>query len=247
MKAGNACLNGMPEMKDQLMSIMKEAGFDLTDHQASLLLLYYERLVETNKVMNLTAVTEFDEVVRKHFADSLSLIKYMPLTSGTRMIDVGTGAGFPGLPLAIVCPDVRVTLMDSLNKRIRFLEGLIDEMKLENVTAVHARAEELAFDQAYRESFDLAVSRAVANMSTLLEYTLPFVKKEGRFAAYKSLEGEDELEAAKKALYLLGGKTDKVETFDLFGMERSLIIIKKTAVTPRTYPRKAGTPAKKPL
>ena len=247
MKAGNACLNGMPEMKDQLMSIMKEAGFDLTDHQASLLLLYYERLVETNKVMNLTAVTEFDEVVRKHFADSLSLIKYMPLTSGTRMIDVGTGAGFPGLPLAIVCPDVRVTLMDSLNKRIRFLEGLIDEMKLENVTAVHARAEELAFDQAYRESFDLAVSRAVANMSTLLEYTLPFVKKGGRFAAYKSLKGEDELEAAKKALYLLGGKTDKVETFDLFGMERSLIIIKKTAVTPRTYPRKAGTPAKKPL
>ena len=234
-------------MKDQLMSIMKEAGFDLTDHQASLLLLYYERLVETNKVMNLTAVTEFDEVVRKHFADSLSLIKYMPLTSGTRMIDVGTGAGFPGLPLAIVCPDVRVTLMDSLNKRIRFLEGLIDEMKLENVTAVHARAEELAFDQAYRESFDLAVSRAVANMSTLLEYTLPFVKKGGRFAAYKSLKGEDELEAAKKALYLLGGKTDKVETFDLFGMERSLIIIKKTAVTPRTYPRKAGTPAKKPL
>ena len=229
------------------MSIMKEAGFDLTDHQASLLLLYYERLVETNKVMNLTAVTEFDEVVRKHFADSLSLIKYMPLTSGTRMIDVGTGAGFPGLPLAIVCPDVRVTLMDSLNKRIRFLEGLIDEMKLENVTAVHARAEELAFDQAYRESFDLAVSRAVANMSTLLEYTLPFVKKGGRFAAYKSLKGEDELEAAKKALYLLGGKTDKVETFDLFGMERSLIIIKKTAVTPRTYPRKAGTPAKKPL
>ena len=229
------------------MSIMKEAGFDLTDHQASLLLLYYERLVETNKVMNLTAVTEFDEVVRKHFADSLSLIKYMPLTSGTRMIDVGTGAGFPGLPLAIVCPDVRVTLMDSLNKRIRFLEGLIDEMKLENVTAVHARAEELAFDQAYRESFDLAVSRAVANMSTLLEYTLPFVKKGGRFAAYKSLKGEDELEAAKKALYLLGGKTDKVESFDLFGMERSLIIIKKTAVTPRTYPRKAGTPAKKPL
>ena len=228
------------------MSIMKEAGFDLTDHQASLLLLYYERLVETNKVMNLTAVTEFDEVVRKHFADSLSLIKYMPLTSGTRMIDVGTGAGFPGLPLAIVCPDVRVTLMDSLNKRIRFLEGLIDEMKLENVMAVHARAEELAFDQAYRESFDLAVSRAVANMSTLLEYTLPFVKKGGRFAAYKSLKGEDELEAAKKALYLLGGKTDKVETFDLFGMERSLIIIKKTAVTPRTYPRKAGTPAKKP-
>lgn len=247
MKADNTCLNGMPEMKDQLMSIMKEAGFDLTDHQASLLLLYYERLVETNKVMNLTAVTEFDEVVRKHFADSLSLIKYMPLTSGTRMIDVGTGAGFPGLPLAIVCPDVRVTLMDSLNKRIRFLEGLIDEMKLENVTAVHARAEELAFDQAYRESFDLAVSRAVANMSTLLEYTLPFVKKGGRFAAYKSLKGEDELEAAKKALYLLGGKTDKVETFDLFGMERSLIIIKKTAVTPRTYPRKAGTPAKKPL
>lgn len=237
----------MPEMKDQLMSIMKEAGFDLTDHQASLLLLYYERLVETNKVMNLTAVTEFDEVVRKHFADSLSLIKYMPLTSGTRMIDVGTGAGFPGLPLAIICPDVRVTLMDSLNKRIRFLEGLIDEMKLENVTAVHARAEELAFDQAYREFFDLAVSRAVANMSTLLEYTLPFVKTGGRFAAYKSLKGEDELEAAKKALYLLGGKTDKVETFDLFGMERSLIIIKKTAVTPRTYPRKAGTPAKKPL
>ena len=234
-------------MKDQLMSIMKEAGFDLTDHQASLLLLYYERLVETNKVMNLTAVTEFDEVVRKHFADSLSLIKYMPLTSGTRMIDVGTGAGFPGLPLAIICPDVRVTLMDSLNKRIRFLEGLIDEMKLENVTAVHARAEELAFDQAYREFFDLAVSRAVANMSTLLEYTLPFVKTGGRFAAYKSLKGEDELEAAKKALYLLGGKTDKVETFDLFGMERSLIIIKKTAVTPRTYPRKAGTPAKKPL
>jgi len=255
-----------------IIETVREAGVCLDKEKAGLLLSYYERLIETNKVMNLTAVTEFDDVVKKHFADSLTLWRIesankkggsdgsgsatdapdpgetdAAVFDGKSLIDVGTGAGFPGLPLAIVYPKMRVTLMDSLNKRTKFLEETVCELGLTNVTVIHARAEDLARDKKHRESYDLAVSRAVANMSTLLEYTLPFVKKGGFFVAYKSVKGPEELAEAGRALKLLGGALEKTEVFKLFDMERTLIAIRKTGQTPRAYPRKAGTPGKNPL
>lgn len=253
-----------------IIETVREAGVCLDEEKAGLLLSYYERLIETNKVMNLTAVTEFDDVVKKHFADSLTLWHIesdeavagesgiapdaadhgeadAKAFAGKSLIDVGTGAGFPGLPLAIVYPKMRVTLMDSLNKRTKFLEETVRALGLKNVTVIHARAEDLARDKKHRETYDFAVSRAVANMSTLLEYTLPFVKKGGFFVAYKSVKGTEELEEAGRALKLLGGTLEKAEVFKLFDMERTLIVIRKNSQTPRAYPRKAGTPGKNPL
>jgi len=232
---------------EYLIRCISEAGVTITETQASLLLFYYERLIETNKVMNLTAVTDFEEAANKHFADSLTLNRAIDPERVSSLIDIGTGAGFPGLPLAIVYPHIRVTLMDSLNKRIIFLENLIKELQLENVTAVHARAEDLARQADHREKYDLAVSRAVANLSTLAEYALPFVKVGGRFVSYKSSKGKAELAEADKAITALGGTIEKMENFTLFDMDRSLIVIKKVAKTPKKFPRKAGTPAKEPL
>ena len=226
-------------------------GIRLNDHQIEQFLLFYRLLTEKNKVMNLTAITEFEEVVTKHFVDSLSLIKAIPHPEKAEsLLDLGTGAGFPGIPLKIVYPQVPMVLVDSLNKRIGFLNELIDECRFENIRTVHARAEELALDPAYREQFQLCVSRAVANLSSLSEYCLPFVRTGGRFVSYKSGDIENELNQAKTAIHVLGGSlSEKPVRFTLpdTDMRRTLVVIDKVSRTPGKYPRRPGTPAKEPL
>lgn len=230
-----------------IIDAVKEAGSELSEQQAEKLLTYYDMLVEKNKVMNLTAVTEFDDVIKKHFGDSLTLSRTIEPESVKTVLDIGTGAGFPGIPLAICYPEMQLTLMDSLNKRVNFLNEVIAALNLTNVKAVHSRAEDLAKDAAYRENFDLVVSRAVANLSTLSEYALPYVNQKGAFISYKSLKTDEELEEASKAIHMLGGETEAVIRFNLYEMERSLIVIRKVRKTPRIYPRKAGLPSKSPL
>ena len=234
---------------EQFKDGLKELQIELNEKQISQFLKYYELLVETNKVMNLTAITEFDEVVEKHFLDSLALVKAVPLQDGRKVsaIDVGTGAGFPGIPLKIAFPNLELVLADSLNKRIKFLNQVIDELELKDITAVHARAEELGRNKDYREQFDVCVSRAVANLSSLSEYCIPFVKVGGKFISYKSGSIEEEVAEAKKAVFVLGGKVTDVYKFDLYEQKRSFVVIDKEKHTPKAYPRKAGTPTKEPL
>lgn len=228
---------------------LQQLHIALSEKQMEQFLQYYELLVEKNKVMNLTAITEFDEVVEKHFLDSVSLTKQLDLHQPLKVLDLGTGAGFPGIPLKIVFPELEITLMDSLNKRVLFLQDVISSLQLENIEAVHGRAEEAARNKKYREGFDLCVSRAVANISTLSEYCLPFVKVGGSFISYKSSTIEDELEEGKKGIVILGGKVKDVYKFTLpeSELQRSFVIIEKEKKTPKAYPRKAGTPSKEPL
>ena len=228
---------------------LQQLHIALSEKQMEQFLQYYELLVEKNKVMNLTAITEFDEVVEKHFLDSVSLTKQLDLHQPLKVLDLGTGAGFPGIPLKIVFPELEITLMDSLNKRVLFLQDVISSLQLQNIEAVHGRAEEAARNKKYRESFDLCVSRAVANISTLSEYCLPFVKIGGSFISYKSSTIEDELEDGKKGIAILGGKVKDVYKFTLpdSELQRSFVIIEKEKKTPKAYPRKAGTPSKEPL
>lgn len=232
---------------DQFLKGLEELQIKLDDTQMNQFIQYYEMLVEKNKVMNLTAITEFDEVIEKHFLDSLSLIKVYDLTKEVSVLDMGTGAGFPGIPLKIAFPQLQVTLADSLNKRILFLQEVIDTLGLEKVEAIHARAEELGRNKEYREQYDLVVSRAVANLASLGEYCIPFVKLGGEFISYKSGEIEEEVKNAKNAVFLLGGKVKEVYKFDLYEQKRSFVRIEKVKGTPKAYPRKAGTPTKMPL
>ncbi len=229
--------------------ILEKWEIPFSSEQQEQFVTYYKMLVEKNKVMNLTAITEFDEVLDKHFLDSIALAQYVDLTKSISLIDLGTGAGFPGMPLKIMFPNLKVTLADSLNKRIVFLDEVIGELGLTDIQTVHARAEDLAHNSDYRERYDHCVSRAVANLSSLSEYCLPFVRIGGTFISYKSGEIEEELAAAKKAIFLLGGQFDQVIPFQLEGTDlgRSFVLIKKDKKTAKTYPRKSGMPTKKPL
>lgn len=234
---------------ERFQSGLENLDITLSEQQLNQFLIFYKMLIETNKVINLTAITEFNEVVEKHFLDSLSLIRNVDLNEPLKILDLGTGAGFPGIPLKIAFPQLEVTLMDSLNKRVLFLQNVILELQLSKIDAVHGRAEEMARKPEYREQFDICVSRAVANLSSLSEYCLPFVKQGGVFVSYKSGEIEEEVEQAKKAVHLLGGEIQKIDKFVLSGTDiwRSFVKIEKKKKTSKKYPRKAGTPTKSPL
>lgn len=228
---------------------LKEIGIELTDLQKEQFHQYYEILVEWNKVMNLTGITDYEEVNEKHFLDSLALVKAFDPKKVIRMIDVGTGAGFPGIPLKIAFPDMEVVLLDSLNKRIKFLQKVISKLGLKKIEVIHGRAEDYAKKVDYREKFDLCVSRAVANLSTLSEYCLPYVRVNGSFISYKSGEIDEELQESKYAIQTLGGELEDVVKFQLPETEinRSFVIIRKKRNTAKKYPRKAGLPSKEPL
>lgn len=230
-------------------SKLQELNIQLDDRQMEQFNTYYELLVEWNKVMNLTGITEKEEVNEKHFIDSLSVVKAIDVNSVHSVIDIGTGAGFPGIPLKIAFPHLKIVLLDSLNKRINFLNTVIDTLGLKNIYTIHGRAEDYAKQSEYREQFDVCVSRAVANLSTLSEYCIPYVKTGGMFIPYKSGEIDEELLNAKKAIHILGGKLEDVVKFQLPNSEinRSFVIISKKMNTSKKYPRKAGLPTKEPL
>lgn len=261
----------MQKIKEYLESI-SENQITLSDYQLSQFETYYEMLVERNKVMNLTAITEREDVILKHFIDSVALAGYMNLTDRSlKVIDVGTGAGFPGIPLKIAFPQLDITLFDSLQKRVNFLNEVIAALHLDGATlneseadtepeaksdsgvgsctAIHGRAEEGGKNRALREQFDLALSRAVANMAVLSEYCIPFVRQGGYFVPYKTEKIDEELNQGKKAVSVLGGKIEKVEKMQLADSDigRSFVFIKKVKPTPKAYPRKPGTANKQPL
>ena len=236
----------------QLMSEAESLGLSLSQAQVEQFFKYYELLLEWNEKMNLTAITEESQVVRKHFTDSLSLVKVFGDELKTKqwsLIDVGTGAGFPGIPLKIAFPELKVTLLDSLNKRVKFLDQVCGELGLKQIRAFHGRAEDMGRDRTHREAYDLCVSRAVANLASLSEYCLPFVKVGGWFVPYKSGEIEEELLSGKRAVAILGGEVKQTIKFALPGGEdmRSLVMIEKKKNTSGKYPRKAGLPGKEPL
>ena len=221
---------------------------DLTSEQAEMMVQYYLMMIEKNKVMNLTRVTDFEEAVQKHFVDSLSigLLQDVSLQKN-RILDLGCGAGFPGIPLKIMWPDNELHLLDSVGKKVNFVNDVIRELGLKNAVAMHARAEDLARDPSYREKYDLVISRAVANMATLSEYCMPFVKMKGHFIAYKSGDITDEKKKKKKIIYLTGGTNPELNTIELYDMGRILVQVEKSVKTPSKFPRKAGMPSRMPI
>lgn len=233
------------EFSNDLIEKANSIGVEISQKQAEQFYKYMELLLEWNEKMNLTAITDPEEVILKHFVDSLTIIPY--LKEADTVLDIGTGAGFPGIPLKILEENKKFTLLDSLNKRIIFLQTVITELELKNIQAIHCRAEE--FVSKEREAYDIVTSRAVARLNVLLEYMLPFVKVGGRCICMKSFEIEEELKEAKKAIEILGGEIEKIDEITLpnTDIKRKIVVIKKVKNTPSKYPRKAGTPAKEPI
>ena len=234
-------------MKTAFNKMLIEKYQKINNNQLEMFYKYMQLLLEWNKKINLTAITEEDEIILKHFVDSLTVLKY--INENDKIIDVGTGAGFPGIPIAIMMPNAKITLLDSLNKRINFLNEVIKELGLKNVETIHARSEDCGKDMLYREKFDISIARAVANLSTLSEYLLPFVKLGGKVICMKGSEIDEELKNAEYAIKELGGKFVLKDEFELpdSDIKRNIIIVKKEQYTPKMYPRKAGLPAKEPL
>ena len=233
---------------DTLIKCLSELNIEISNDQIELFDRYYEFLIFWNNKFNLTSITDKEDVIVKHFVDSTALLKYVDL-SGCTLLDVGSGAGFPGIPLKIMCNSCSVVLLDSLNKRVGFLNEVIKDLGLSGIRAVHGRAEDIARDQSYREKFDFVTSRAVASLSILSEYCLPFVRIGGHFISYKSGDVDTELNYSSHAISILGGKIGNVHRFCIPGTEyeRSFICTEKLNRTPDSYPRKAGMPSKKPL
>ena len=237
------------EKASYIVQQIEKLGIEIDLSGAYLLYDFYEMLIQRNEVMNLTAITKFEDVVSKHFVDSLSITYVKNLMDVDNLIDIGTGAGFPGIPLKIMFPHLKVTLLDSLRKRVDFLNYVMEKLGLTGIEAIHGRAEDYAKPGCKREQYDLCVSRAVANLSTLSEYCLPYVKIGGEFISYKSGEIEGEVRQAGKAVAVLGGKIVNIEKFVLpeTDVSRSFVQIEKIKRTPKSYPRKAGTPSRAPI
>ena len=231
------------ELKEKMLDI----NIELTDEQIKKFYDYMLLLLEWNEKINLTAITDEHEIILKHFVDSVSINKY--IENDKKVLDIGTGAGFPGIPLKIINEELEITLVDSLNKRINFLNEVINKLKLNKVETIHARAEELAKNKKYRENYDIAVSRAVAPLNVLLEYTIPFIKVDGKLISMKGSNADEELKVGKRAIEVLGGTFKNIEPINLPGIDdkRNIIIIDKVKETPKQYPRKAGTPSKRPI
>ena len=226
-------------------------GFKLSSKQKEQFATYYNKLIEFNKKVNLTRITDKNEVYLKHFFDSITpLLEFSDLFKGEKSLcDVGAGAGFPSLPIKILCPDLSITIVDSLGKRLKFLDELVSDLSLDKVTLVHSRAEDVGQNKNLREKFDLVTGRAVARMSVLSEYCLPLAKVDGYLVALKGPKAQDELAEAKNAIEVLGGSVKEVKELTLPDTddERTLIVVKKVKATPKKYPRQAGTPNRKPL
>ena len=237
------------KQNDPLRDSLDKMKIQYNDEQIEQFRSYYELLTEWNKKINLTAITGYEDVVRKHFIDSILICSLLDLNKDIRIIDVGTGAGFPGIPIKILNPDCRIVLLDSLNKRVRFLETVVDELGLDNVECIHGRAEDVSREKKYRASFDLSVSRAVANLSTLCEYCIPFLKKGGMFVSYKSDKADDEINGSENAVRTLGSEITSVKEITLpeTDIVRKFVMITNKKQVSNIYPRKAGIPAKDPL
>ena len=235
------------EFKKKMKFYLEELSIMFNEEQYKKFYKYMNLLLEWNEKINLTAITNKEDIILKHFIDSLTISKYIDKNS--KLIDVGTGAGFPGIPIKIYRDDLEITLLDSLNKRVNFLNEVIKELKLENIVAIHGRAEEIGRNKKYREYFDVATSRAVANLSTLSEYLVPFVKEDGIIISMKGDNIEEEKKKTKRAIKVLGANIKKIDKFELpkSDIKRSLVILKKVEKTPIKYPRKPGTPAKEPI
>lgn len=235
------------EKEEFFNEMQKKLTIKLSVEQLEKFYSYMSLLLEWNEKMNLTAITEPNEIILKHFVDSLTILN--EINNNSKVVDVGTGAGFPGIPLSIANESLKITLVDSLNKRLIFLQEVIDKLELKNVEIIHSRAEDFGQNKKYRENFDIATSRAVANLSTLSEYLIPLVKINGKCICMKASDVEEEINQAKNAINVLGGTIEKIEEFKLpeSDIGRTIIIINKQKQTPNKYPRKAGTPSKEPI
>ncbi|MCM8711932.1 16S rRNA (guanine(527)-N(7))-methyltransferase RsmG [Clostridium sp. SYSU_GA19001] len=237
----------------EFFDIMNKActneGLFFDEEKYNKFIKYKDMIKEWNEKINLTAITEDEGIVKKHFIDSIKVFRFSPLKTAKRIIDVGTGAGFPGIPIKIMIPNVEVVLLDSLNKRVNFLNEVIRELELKGITAVHGRAEDYARESRFREKFDIVVSRAVANMAVLSELCIPFVEVNGQFIALKGPAVEEEIKEGSKAITTLGGKLQQIINVEVEGtdLKHNLVVVNKIKETPKIYPRKAGTASKKPI